>query len=508
MSRKRILTVILVLAIMIFAAIGSWFAGSSIKSPAEMAARTAPPSPSPILVPVEERVLSSEILTRGTARFGLPQPITIVPSMQKQQAGVITTLPRRNQQLKNGDVLLTASGRPVFVLAGDVPVYRDLVLGISGKDVRQLKVNLRRLGFDPGSLNEDYDLKTSQAVGRWYASAGWQPFAATSEQLSNIGALEQERATAMLDKLTAEDALAAAPQAVVAAQARADNANQIAAAEVAAKTAERDRLLRIRSRRSDRQRAKAELELAQVTEAATKLEGEVDIQAAVDAQKATERELKLAEDKATRLAADLDKARQKATIKVPADEIVFVPALPVRVEELSASLGDDASGTVMAVTDNQIAIDSSLPLDEAALVKPGMPVVIDESALGIKATGVVHRVASTSGTNGVDGYHVYFEVRVAKSATALVGFSLRLTIPIVSTGGAVLAVPISALFLAPDGTSRIQVHNQGTLSFMVVEPGLSADGFVEVTPVDGELEPRQLVVIGYERKEKLESGQN
>ena len=47
-------------------AVVSWIAGSKIQSPAEAAARTAPPSPSPILVPVEERVLSSDVITRGT----------------------------------------------------------------------------------------------------------------------------------------------------------------------------------------------------------------------------------------------------------------------------------------------------------------------------------------------------------------------------------------------------------------------------------------------------------
>jgi len=34
---------------------------------------------------------------------------------------------------------------------------------------------------------------------------------------------------------------------------------------------------------------------------------------------------------------------------------------------------------------------------------------IDEPDLGIKATGVVKRVAETPGTDGVDGYHVYLE---------------------------------------------------------------------------------------------------
>jgi hypothetical protein len=152
---------------------------------------------------------------------------------------------------------------------------------------------------------------------------------------------------------------------------------------------------------------------------------------------------------------------------------------------------------VMSVTDNQLAIDSSLPLDVAPLVKPGMPVAIDEHALGVKATGVVEMVASTPGTRGVDGYHIYFEVRVDETSTPLEGFSLRLTIPIESTEGAVTAVPISALSLAADGTSRVQVENHGAFEYIVVEPGLSADGYVEVTPVNGTLAPGQLVVVGY-----------
>ena len=75
-------------------ALGAWYMGSRIQSPAEMAARTAPPEPSPILVHVESRVLSSDVVTRGTVRFGLPQPISIAPSTVKGGAGLISSLPR------------------------------------------------------------------------------------------------------------------------------------------------------------------------------------------------------------------------------------------------------------------------------------------------------------------------------------------------------------------------------------------------------------------------------
>jgi hypothetical protein len=131
-----------------------------------------------------------------------------------------------------------------------------------------------------------------------------------------------------------------------------------------------------------------------------------------------------------------------------------------------------------------------------------MKVGIDEPALGLQGTGVVSRVANTPGTDGVDGYHIYFEVLVDETPVSLEGVSLRLTIPVESTGGAVTVVPVSALFLAADGTSRVQVENNGNLEFMVVKPGLSADGFVEVTPVDGTLTEGQLVLVGYENSQE------
>ena len=501
MSRKRILTLFLVVALVIVAAVGSWIAGSSIVSPAEAAARTAPPTASPILVPVEERVLTSDIVTRGTARYGRPQSISIVPSALKPTASVITRLPLRSTQLNEGSVMLTASGRPVFVLQGEIPAYRDLVPGISGDDVRQLEDGLKRLGFDPGPIDGTFDEQTSAAVADWYASAGWEPFGPTSDQLSNIRALEQELAVATNNRLAAYDAVASARLTVQAARDNAASATKAASADVGAKTRVRDRVLGDPdSAAEDRANANADLAVAQAAEIAARSAGEAAIQVAVDAQRAAEREAKLTTDSAARIAADLDLARRKTGVQAPADEIVFIPAVPVRVEQINVVLGDAAGGPVLTVTNNQLAIDSSLALDEAPLVRPGMPVAIDEPDLGIKATGVVARVADTPGTFGVDGFHIYFEILVDQTPTTLEGFSLRLTIPIKSTEGAVTVVPVSALSLAADGTSRVQVDNNGSLEFIVVEPGLSADGFVAVTPVDGTLAPGQLVVIGYTQK--------
>ena len=100
--------------------------------------------------------------------------------------------------------------------------------------------------------------------------------------------------------------------------------------------------------------------------------------------------------------------------------------------------------------------------------------------------------------------HIYFQVRVDETPTPLEGVPLRLTIPVESTKGAVTAVPLSAVSLDADGTSRVQVEHGGALEYIVVEPGLSADGFVEVTPVEGTLAPGELVVVGYENPENLD----
>src|SRR5262247_499631 len=171
MAKHRMNVLWTVLGLACGLALGAWYAGSRIQSPAEMAARTAPPEPSPILVPVESRVLSSDVVTRGTARFGLPQPISIAPSTVKGSVGLVATVPRPNMEFEEGGVILSISGRPVFILRGTTPTYRDMSPGTSGGDVRQLEEALARLGFDPGPVDGVYDQKTAAAVERMYRKA-------------------------------------------------------------------------------------------------------------------------------------------------------------------------------------------------------------------------------------------------------------------------------------------------------------------------------------------------
>jgi hypothetical protein len=499
MTQKRIVILIGVLGFVGASVVAGWMAGSRIQSPADAAARTAPPAPSPILVPVESRVLSSSIVTRGTARFGLPEPVSIAPSDLKPHSGLITTVPVRNSQLKEGSLLLTASGRPVFVLRGQIPAYRDLGPGISGPDVAQLEQALQRLLFDPGAMDGVYDDAMADAVAAWYEASGWEPFGPTKDQLAAVKALDLELGEARKTESAALSSIRAAALELESARATAEHDNRMAAADLAARTSERSVvLLDPQQTQSARASAEANLAQAQAGVKAAQLAGDKAIQAALEFQKVAEIDAGLATARVRRLEQELAVVQSRLGVQVPVDEIVFLASLPVRVEEVAVRVGDEARGRMIAVTDNQLSIDASLSLDAAPLVRPGMNVAIDEQALGIKARGTVIRVADTPGTHGVDGYHVYFETRVHATATPLQGVSLRLTIPIESTDGAVTAVPVSAVSLAADGTSRVQVERGGTLNYVRVEPGMAADGFVAVAVVGDTLSVGELVVVGYE----------
>ena len=62
---------------------------------------------------------------------------------------------------------------------------------------------------------------------------------------------------------------------------------------------------------------------------------------------------------------------------------------------------------------------------------------------------------------------------------------------------AVLAVPVAALSMASDGTTRVQVQPpRAPVRWGTVEPGLAAKGLVAVTPLQGDLGPGDPVVVG------------
>jgi hypothetical protein len=200
-------------------------------------------------------------------------------------------------------------------------------------------------------------------------------------------------------------------------------------------------------------------------------------------------------------AAIVDGAFAEPGVQLPSDEIVFVPSTPLRVTSLPVPVGSPLDGPLATVTGSQVVIDGLVRVEQASLLREGGEVVVDEPSLGIDTTGRVSSVAGRPGTNGADGFHVAFQVAVGeKSPPALVGASVRLTIPIRSTRTARLTVPVTAVSLGPDGGSRVEKWVDGEVEFVPVRTGFSADGMVAITPTSGNLAEGDEVVIGFERR--------
>ena len=562
------------LAAVIVSSLVSWVAASQIRSPAEVAARTAPPKPSAISVPVEKKVLSTEVVARGTVRYGAPQLVLLPASSIRRGSPILTTAPVKGKDLTEGSAAFTVSGRPAIVLQGAVPGHRDITPGTVGEDVRQLQQALGRLGFNPGRSDGVYDHRTELAVAAWYMKRGWTPIGPSEEQLSAMRSAEADWFTAATDVIAAEEALAAArndrENARQRAAAAARAANQAATPPPAYPTTPDQQA----ASRSEQERVNARIRLQNAQRAVTRAEEEDRAaQARLDearkrqpppskeeyaalnkrAQDATAKltaareELTAAQEAynaaatesggagapvepyrpdpqlqidAVAAAGEVRKAADavafaqkklalargrnnsgltgtKIGVQIPAGELLFFPTLPVRVDEAKLAVGEEAVGPVMTVTSSRLVVESALSAADAKLVRPGGAVTIRATESNVEATGTVTHIATTPGTHGVDPQRYYLEVTPDGLDVSLAGASVVQTISVQTTEGEVLAVPVAALSMASDGTTRVQVQDsRGATRYVTVEPGLAAKGVVAVTPVGGELGPGDQVVVG------------
>lgn len=96
---------------------------------------------------VERGNLSANVLQYGTLTYRARSdgsPYSVI----NQARGTYTRLPDAGGQVNCGDVLYRVDDRPVLLLCGGVPAYRDLRSGNVGNDVHQLNQNLHVLGYD------------------------------------------------------------------------------------------------------------------------------------------------------------------------------------------------------------------------------------------------------------------------------------------------------------------------------------------------------------------------
>jgi multidrug efflux pump subunit AcrA (membrane-fusion protein) len=77
------------------------------------------------------------------------------------------------------------------------------------------------------------------------------------------------------------------------------------------------------------------------------------------------------------------------------------------------------------------------------------------------------------------------------------GQDVRITVTAAATEGAVLAVPEAAISSGANAQTSVSVVGPGGKQRIVpVTTGVSADGMVQVTPIDGGLSTGERVVVG------------
>ena len=130
--------------------------------------RPAAPPTSSVAVSRQDLVTRTEV--DGT--LGYAGHLSVFAHLQ----GTVTAVPTPGTVVERGQSLYSVDDRPVTLLYGDLPAWRQMGPGMSdGPDVKQLEENLVALGHATGgdlAVDEKFSAATSAAVKRWQKALG------------------------------------------------------------------------------------------------------------------------------------------------------------------------------------------------------------------------------------------------------------------------------------------------------------------------------------------------
>ncbi|WP_234444641.1 peptidoglycan-binding protein [Streptomyces sp. NRRL F-525] len=449
---------------------GGWFAGTQVQSPADAAASHQAPKAGPVTVSVVRQSLTASVVATGSVEFASPRPLSLAgPVGSGAAAGAdgegaeqrVTKAPVAGTKIKEGDVLMTVNGRPVFALGGSVPMYRALGPGTSGDDVTQLQKALKRLGFDPGGTGGTYGQGTATAVSDWYKSEGYDAQEPSPADQQQLGSLEQAVSAAQETLLTTNSVTGTASS------------------------------------------------------------SETGSSSSPNPQSSTDKQVHEIQVKSAQKALDLANGALssfKATYgtKVPAGEVVFLPKLPARLDKVTVKTGDTPSAQIGTVTSSDVVVQAAVPGTDAQLLRHGMTAQLT-TADGKSAQGTVDVVAdgsdsSSDADTSATAPSTTDDANSAADSTAAVQVritvpdpgplageaeaAVKVTIKVGASDGKVLTVPMAAIHTSSDGRARVKVQRGDVVSDVQVTVGLSAAGIVEVKPDGGALKAGEKVVVG------------
>jgi peptidoglycan hydrolase-like protein with peptidoglycan-binding domain len=115
---------------------------------------------------VRRQTLAEQVTVDGNLGYGEPVP------MKSNTGGTVTWLPKEGSTMTRGDTVVRVDNRPVVLLTGILPLYRPLTPGTEGPDVLQFERDLRALGYDGFTVDDEYSASTARAVRRWQKRLG------------------------------------------------------------------------------------------------------------------------------------------------------------------------------------------------------------------------------------------------------------------------------------------------------------------------------------------------
>lgn len=465
MKSRRRMFIAVVAAAVLFGA-GGFFLGQQLESPEDARAEVAAPEPSLIAVPVEAVALSNDIVVRGDAEFEGAVDLVLDATLGDGASRVVTGMvPEVDSIVEEGDVAIEVSGRPVFILEGNLPAFREFAPGLEGDDVLQLEEALARLGYLSVTPDTLYGSATEEAIAQLYEDAGYEPQAERANEEAAIEAArdavdrarevladandaldelreppsqvdqinDRERREALLDGIDrALDGLGDAEQALVDARTERDDFNRtlptnqvldaIDAVGDAQNTGDPDiisqanRALTAAQLGQDSQveafdqrveAAEEAVEAAQdgVADAREALADFDELEAAIDAESGdtsrAEDAVADAEEALAEAEADLAELDEDIGVRLPVAEVHFLPDLPRTVTAVDVERGDFVTGSVMRISGTEIRITSAVSEANRPELEVGQQVIIDSVQLGIEIEGEIRELADRTGTNGV-----------------------------------------------------------------------------------------------------------
>jgi hypothetical protein len=188
------MVVLAIVIVALIAAIGGLLISTSIKSPADLASQSQPPGLTQLTAPVQRQVISTTVLAQG--KVSKPTQVS-GPAASGGGGGSSGAQPivtriflHPGADVTPGSVILEIAGRPVFVFAGVIPAYRNLVPGETGEDVAELQLGLEELGLGVGDDTSGiYGPGTAAAVAAFYQNIGYSAPTISTGRKADRGAM-------------------------------------------------------------------------------------------------------------------------------------------------------------------------------------------------------------------------------------------------------------------------------------------------------------------------------